>query len=69
MFALRRALDVQVDTTVTDDGALRTDALRRPGRAGRDGSTRAAHRTRAAGGLEDMFLQLTADTQRERTAA
>ena len=43
MHALRRARHVRVDTTVTGDGALRTDAAP-TGSGGGDGSTRAAHR-------------------------
>jgi len=71
MFALRRALDTSgVDTTVTDDGALRTDAgADRVGRVAMEARVPLTELRAADGGLEDMFLQLTADTQRERTAA
>jgi ABC-2 type transport system ATP-binding protein len=70
--ALQRALaNAGISTTASEDGSLRTDAD--PGRVGR-----AAHdagvmltelRHADSGGLEEMFLALTADTQRERTAA
>ena len=71
MYALRRALDESgLDTSVTDDGALRTDAdADRVGRAALDARVSLTELRAADGGLEDMFLQLTADTQRERTAA
>ena len=71
MYALRRALDESgLDTSVTDDGALRTDAdADRVGRAALDARVSLTELRTADGGLEDMFLQLTADTQRERTAA
>ena len=71
LHALRRALDASgVDTTPSDDGALRTDAD--PGLVGRIALQAGVALTElrpADGGLEEMFLQLTADTQRERTAA
>jgi ABC-2 type transport system ATP-binding protein len=71
MYALRRALDESgLDTSVTDDGVLRTDAdADRVGRAALDARVPLTELRAADGGLEDMFLQLTADTQRERTAA
>jgi ABC-2 type transport system ATP-binding protein len=70
--ALQAALDAAgLPWTATGDGSLRSEA---------DSSQigLAAHqfgvpvtelRTADSGGLEDMFLALTADTQRERTAA
>jgi ABC-2 type transport system ATP-binding protein len=71
IFRLQRALDKHgVLTTVTDDGALRADAD--PARIGWAAHTSGVALTElrpADGGLEDMFLQLTADTQRERKAA
>ena len=71
MFALQRALDAHgVATTVTDDGALRADAdSTRVGRAALQAGIALTELRPADGGLEDMFLQLTADTQRERKAA
>ena len=70
--ALARALHASgVDTTVSDDGALHTDTD--PTVVGRVAleARVALTELRGAdgGGLEDMFLQLTADTQRERKAA
>jgi ABC-2 type transport system ATP-binding protein len=69
--ALQRALDADgVRTTMSDDGALRTDSS--PARVGRTALQAgvALIELRAAGeGLEDLFLQLTADTQRERRVA
>jgi ABC-2 type transport system ATP-binding protein len=57
--------------TVSEDGSLRTDA--EPalvGRAAYDGGVVLTElRNADSGGLEEMFLELTADTQRERTAA
>jgi ABC-2 type transport system ATP-binding protein len=71
IFALQRALDASgLPTTVTDDGALRTDAdSTRVGRAALEAGVALTELRAAHGGLEDMFLQLTADTQRERKAA
>jgi ABC-2 type transport system ATP-binding protein len=71
MFALQHALDAHgVSTTVTEDGALRTDAdSSRVGRAALEHRVALTELRPAVGGLEDMFLQLTADTQRERKAA
>jgi ABC-2 type transport system ATP-binding protein len=73
--ALRRALHASgLDATVSDDGALATDAD--PARVGELALAAGVALTElrpAEGGLEDMFLELTADTQRdnhtERTAA
>jgi ABC-2 type transport system ATP-binding protein len=71
MRALRQALALAgVETTTPGDGTLRTDAA--PTRVGgvalAAGIALTELRT-ADGGLEDMFLELTADTQRERKAA
>ena len=56
--------------TVTDDGALRADAdAARVGWAAHASGVALTELRSADGGLEDMFLQLTADTQRERKAA
>jgi ABC-2 type transport system ATP-binding protein len=78
--ALQRALAAAgVSTTVCDDGSLRTDAdTALVGRAAYDGGVVLTElRNADSGGLEEMFLELTADTQRdnkrdnnpERTAA
>ena len=61
-------------STVSEDGSLRTDAdTALVGRAAYDGGVVLTElRTADSGGLEEMFLELTADTQRdhpERTAA
>ncbi|MGW1343045.1 ABC transporter ATP-binding protein [Kribbella sp. NPDC002412] len=71
VYALKRALDISgVDTTVSDDGALRTDAPpTRVGRVAQEAGVALVELRTADGGLEEMFLQLTADTQRERKAA
>jgi len=71
MFALRRALEASgVQTSVTDDGAIRTDAdSTRVGRAALAAGVALTELRTAHGGLEDMFLELTANTQRERKAA
>lgn len=71
LFALRRALDASgVQTSVTDDGALRTDAdSTRVGRAALAAGVALTELRTAHGGLEEMFLELTANTQRERKAA
>ena len=68
---LRRALDASgLDTAASDDGALRTDAdTARVGRVALEAGVALTELRPADGGLEEMFLQLTADTQRERTAA
>jgi ABC-2 type transport system ATP-binding protein len=70
--ALQRALATAgVSTTTSEDGSLRTDAdPARVGQAAYNGGVVLTElRTADSGGLEDMFLELTADTQRERTAA
>jgi ABC-2 type transport system ATP-binding protein len=71
IFALKRALDAYgVPATVTDDGALSTNAdPTRVGRAALEAGVALTELRTAEGGLEDMFLQLTAATQRERKAA
>ncbi|HET9422502.1 MAG TPA: ATP-binding cassette domain-containing protein [Nocardioides sp.] len=69
---LRRALAAAgLASTVSEDGSLRTDAdPARVGRAAYDGGVVLTElRDADSGGLEEMFLELTADTQRERTAA
>ncbi len=68
--ALQRALAAaSVTSTVHEDGSLRTDAdTARVGRAAYDGGVVLTElRTAESGGLEEMFLELTADTQRETT--
>ncbi len=68
--ALQRALAAAgVTTTVSDDGSLRTDAdPAQVGRAAYDGGVVLTElRTADSGGLEEMFLELTADTQRDTT--
>jgi ABC-2 type transport system ATP-binding protein len=78
--ALQRALATAgIDATVSDDGSLRTQAdPATVGRAAHDaGAVLTELRAADSGGLEDMFLELTADTARdtprtsstERTAA
>jgi ABC-2 type transport system ATP-binding protein len=74
--ALQRALATAgVATTVNDDGSLRTDSDPTVvGRAAYDGGVVLTELRRAdSGGLEEMFLELTADHQRddnpERSAA
>jgi ABC-2 type transport system ATP-binding protein len=74
--ALQRALNAAgVVSTVSQDGSLRTEAdPASVGRAAYDGGVMLTElRTADSGGLEEMFLELTADTQRdhntERTAA
>jgi ABC-2 type transport system ATP-binding protein len=69
---LRRALTAAgLASTVSEDGSLRTDAeTALVGRAAYDGGVVLTElRDADSGGLEEMFLELTADTQRERTAA
>ena len=67
--ALRRALHAAgIDTTVSDDGGVTTAA--EPAHVGHVAFTAGIALTElrtADGGLEDMFLELTADTQREDT--
>jgi len=70
--ALQRALAAAgLASTVTEDGSLHTEA--EPvavGQAAYDGGVVLTELRHADnGGLEEMFLELTADTQRERTAA
>ena len=70
--ALRRALTAAgLEATVAEDGSLRTEAdTAEVGRAAYDGGVVLTElRNAESGGLEEMFLELTADTQRERTAA
>jgi ABC-2 type transport system ATP-binding protein len=70
-YALKRALDTAgLPTTVSDDGALRADAdPARVGRVAQEAGVALLELRTADAGLEEMFLQLTADTQRERKAA
>ena len=66
--ALQRALETAgVSATISEDGSLRTEADPvRVGRAAYDGGVALTElRTADSGGLEEMFLELTADTQRE----
>ena len=70
--ALQRTLAAAgLASTVTEDGSLHTEA--EPvavGQAAYDGGVVLTELRHADnGGLEEMFLELTADTQRERTAA
>jgi ABC-2 type transport system ATP-binding protein len=68
--ALQQALATAgVTTTVAQDGSLRTEAdPASVGRAAYDGGVVLTElRTADSGGLEEMFLELTADTQRETT--
>jgi ABC-2 type transport system ATP-binding protein len=74
--ALQRALAAAgVTAAVHEDGSLRTDAdPAQVGQAAYDGGVVLTElRNADSGGLEEMFLELTADTQREshteRTAA
>jgi ABC-2 type transport system ATP-binding protein len=69
--ALRQALDaVGADTAVSDDGALCTHAdAARVGQIALNAGVALTELRPADGGLEERFLQLTVDTQRERTAA
>jgi ABC-2 type transport system ATP-binding protein len=71
MHALRRALDeARIETTVTGDGTLHTDTdPTRVGRVALEAGVPLVELRTPDGGLEEMFLQLTADTQRERKAA
>jgi ABC-2 type transport system ATP-binding protein len=71
MSALRRAFHASgLDTAPTDDGALTTDAdPTRVGQLALAAGVALTELRTAEGGLEDMFLELTAETQRERTAA
>jgi ABC-2 type transport system ATP-binding protein len=70
--ALQRALAAAgLVATVSEDGSVRTEAdTTSVGRAAYDGGVMLTElRAAESGGLEEMFLELTADTQRERTAA
>jgi len=68
---LARALrDAGLVTTRTHDGALHTDAEPTAvGLVARESGLALTELRTAAGGLEEMFLALTADTQREGKAA
>ena len=67
--ALRGALHAAgVDTALSDDGAVTTDAdPDRVGHVALQAGIALSELRPAESGLEDMFLQLTADTQRENT--
>ena len=67
--ALRRALHAAgADTTEADEGAVATDAdPTRVGQVALHAGVALIDLRPADSGLEDMFLQLTADTQRETT--
>jgi ABC-2 type transport system ATP-binding protein len=69
--ALRTALAAAgFDSSVSDDGAVATDAEPTAvGRAALAAGVPLTELRTTEGGLEDMFLELTADTQRERKAA
>jgi len=70
--ALERALAAAgVRTTACEDGSLRTETdAAQVGRLAYQGGVMLTElRSADSGGLEEMFLELTADTQRERTAA
>jgi ABC-2 type transport system ATP-binding protein len=72
ILALQRALSAAgLPSTVSGDGSLRTDAVAAlVGQAAYNGGVVLTElRSADSGGLEEMFLELTADTQRERTAA
>ena len=71
MPALRLALDTAgLETTAPGDGTLRTEGdAARVGRAALDAGVPLTELRTAEGGLEEKFLELTADTQRERKAA
>jgi len=71
MAALARALhESGLTTTTLPDGALRADADPAVvGLVARESGIALTELRTAGGGLEDMFLQLTADTQREGKAA
>ncbi len=71
MAALERALrESGLVTSPFEDGALRADAdTAVVGLVARESGLALTELRTADGGLEDMFLQLTADTQRERKAA
>ena len=65
-----RAGRAGVTATVSEDGSLRTEAdTALVGRAAYDGGVVLTElRTADSGGLEEMFLELTADTQRDTTS-
>jgi ABC-2 type transport system ATP-binding protein len=69
--ALKRALQMSgLHTTVLDDGGLRIDAdPTQVGHVAHQADVALVELRTADGGLEEMFLQLTADTQREGKAA
>ena len=70
--ALQRALAAAgLVAILSEDGSIRTEAdTVSVGRAAYDGGVMLTElRTADSGGLEEMFLELTADTRRERTAA
>jgi ABC-2 type transport system ATP-binding protein len=69
--ALDRALRGSgLRTSRTDDGAVRADAdATVVGLVAREAGLALTELRPAGGGLEELFLQLTADTRRERTAA
>ena len=71
MAALRRALDrAGVVTTAPGDGALHTEVpTNRVGRVALEAGLSLTELRTVDGGLEDMFLELTASTQRERNVA
>jgi ABC-2 type transport system ATP-binding protein len=71
MHALRQALDAAgLESTVPGDGTLRIDAdTSRVGRVALGARVALTELRTADGGLEEMFLELTADTQRERKVA
>jgi ABC-2 type transport system ATP-binding protein len=71
MAALRRALDrAGVVTTAPGDGALHTEVpTNRVGRVALEAGLSLTELRTVDGGLEDMFLELTAPTQRERNVA
>ena len=71
MAALRRALDrAGVVTTAPGDGALHTEVpTSRVGRVALEAGLSLTELRTVDGGLEDMFLELTAPTQRERNVA
>jgi ABC-2 type transport system ATP-binding protein len=71
MDALERALrESGLVTTTSEDGALRADADSTVvGLVARESGLALTELRTADGGLEDIFLQLTADTQREGKAA
>jgi ABC-2 type transport system ATP-binding protein len=69
--ALRRVLAAAgISTTLGDDGSVASEAEpARVGRVARDAGIALTELHSADSGLEDVFLQVTADTQRERKAA